>query len=347
MVLPILAGILNFQQFRKLILPGTPVWLACPFVWWFATLFMFFMLLVTVDFAHLAIWLAGKLGGYVCCRRYFWLFAKAVCLFAAASVAAWKTGVRDEAVLFREEIALPGLPPEASGFKIALISDLHVGQLADREMLDALVVKINALHADLIAVTGDFADGTVAELKDKLDALAALHAPCGVYAVPGNHEYYYEYRVMMDYLRSIGFTVLENHGVALPEYRIFLGGTTDPAAEFKPGITSLPDASAALAAAPPGYCKILLAHQPKVVDRYGPTGADLQLSGHTHGGMIPGLNLIVKFFNRGYCAGLRNDGVNTVYVNRGTGIWAGFPIRIGIPPEYTLITLKPLNDKYK
>ena len=101
--------------------------------------------------------------------------------------------------------------------------------------------------------------------------------------------------------------------------------------------------SKALAGAPEAFT-LLLAHQPKLADRVAGRGPALQLAGHTHGGQLPGVNLLTKVLNAGYLAGLYRvtgeKGTMALYVNSGTDLWNGFAIRIGTTGEITLLTLK-------
>ena len=117
-----------------------------------------------------------------------------------------------------------------------------------------------------------------------------------------------------------------------------LPGQTDPAAARFGRET--PDLRKTFDGAPPGAVKLLLAHQPKPAAEAAKSGVALQVSGHTHGGMIVGIDRLVARFNAGFVAGSYRVGDLRLYVSRGSGIWNGFPIRLGVPSEITLLRLK-------
>ena len=102
-----------------------------------------------------------------------------------------------------------------------------------------------------------------------------------------------------------------------------------------------PDVAKAFAGAPSDACRILLQHQPKKVDRNRVWDVRLQLSGHTHGGAILGFDLLVKSMNEDHVRGLYREGNLALYVNSGTGQWAGFPLRLGVPAEIAVLRLRP------
>ncbi len=135
-------------------------------------------------------------------------------------------------------------------------------------------------------VTGDFIDGSVAMRRDDVAPLRDLRAPDGVFAIPGNHEYFFDYPAWMRHLAGLGLTLLPNaHAVlARGEARLVLAGVTDASAPAAG--EAGPDLAAALAGAPPGAPVVLLDHQPRAAKRAAARGVALQLSGHTHGGMI-------------------------------------------------------------
>lgn len=112
-------------------------------------------------------------------------------------------------------VPLPGLPPEFEGFRMAQVSDLHVGAGIGRSYAQGVVQRVNALKPDLIALTGDFIDGTVQDLAPEVAPLAALSAPQGVYFVTGNHEYYWNAPAWSAEMRRLGARVLDNEHVVL------------------------------------------------------------------------------------------------------------------------------------
>lgn len=238
------------------------------------------------------------------------------------------------------EIAIAGLPPGFDGYRIIQLTDLHISRLFPTAWTRGVVDRTNAAGADLIVVTGDFIDGSVDLRRDDVEPLRDLRAPDGVYAIPGNHEYYFSYPDWMRHLTGMGFRMLPNaHAVlARGDSRLVLAGVTDLSA---PTVGQAgPDLAAALAGAPSGVPVILLDHQPKLARHAADAGVALQLSGHTHGGMIVGLDRLVAPANNGFVSGRYEIGGMTLYVSNGTALWPGFALRLGRPSELTRITLR-------
>jgi predicted MPP superfamily phosphohydrolase len=238
-------------------------------------------------------------------------------------------------------IPLLGLPQALHGFSIAQISDVHVGATIKRGFVERIVRRVNALNADLIAVTGDLVDGSVQQLSAHTAPLAGLTARHGAYFVTGNHEYYSGERAWTEEIRRLGMHVLKNEHVVLEHdgTTLVLAGVTDYGAHhFDPAQRSDPAAAMHGAPADAG-AKILLAHQPSSATAAAQAGFDVQLSGHTHGGQFWPWNFFIRFFQP-FTAGLHRLKHLWVYVNRGTGYW-GPPNRFGVPSEITRIRLVP------
>ena len=238
------------------------------------------------------------------------------------------------------EIPIVGLPTALHGFRIAQITDLHVGPTIGRDFVEAVVAQTNSLNADLIAVTGDLIDGYVPSLSDAVQPLATLRARHGVFFVTGNHEYYWGAGPWCDKMRALGMTVLLNahHVVEHDGARVLVAGVTDFMAG-RYGTDRETDPHAACANAPETDFRLLLAHQPKSCYEAATAGYHLQISGHTHGGQILPWALFVRLVQP-YVVGLaRHEGM-WVYVSRGTGYW-GPPLRLGVVSEITSLRLVP------
>jgi uncharacterized protein len=241
------------------------------------------------------------------------------------------------------EVALPvaDLPAALHGYKIVLISDLHVGRTIRRGYVQAIVDVVNRLDADLIAVTGDLVDGSVSELAPHVAPLGAMVSRDGSYAVTGNHEYYSGALPWIAELRRLGLHVLMNEHVVLRrgDASMVLAGVPDFSAHHFEA-THRSEPRAALAGAPrDAALRVLLAHQPRSAAAAAEAGFDLQLSGHTHGGQFLPWTFFVRL-QQPFTAGLHRLGGLRVYVSRGTGYW-GPPKRFGAPSEITRLTLVP------
>jgi hypothetical protein len=231
----------------------------------------------------------------------------------------------------RVSVPIADLPADLAGLKIVQLSDLHVGSTIRRSFVDRVVDRTNDLVPDLVAVTGDVADGFVPELRDHVAPLGRLRAPLGTFFVTGNHEYYWDPRGWMRELERLGINVLSNEHrlIERGRGRLLLAGVTDLSAASNP--------HAAVAGAPDSDVRILLAHQPRTAFAAQDAGFDLQLSGHTHGGQYFPFNVLVRLFQP-FVAGLHRLEAMWLYVSRGTGYW-GPPLRFGAPSEITLIEL--------
>lgn len=240
----------------------------------------------------------------------------------------------------RLSLVLPRLPRDLDGLRIVQLSDLHISSAFPRPWVQAVVDRVNALKPDLIVITGDLADGPPLRHSGGIAPLAQLRAPLGVFSCTGNHEYYWGYQGWMKNSRKQGIRPLENTHVALKTRgrQLVLAGVTDQAAPAfgLPG----PDMAQALAGAPRDATRIMLAHRPRLITQSARANVDLQLSGHTHGGQLAGVNQVVAFFNDGFLAGTYHERGTTLYVHPGSGLWAGFPLRLLVPSEITEITLR-------
>ncbi len=237
-------------------------------------------------------------------------------------------------------IPVPGLAPALHGFTIAQVSDVHVGPTIKRPFVEGIVRRVNALDADVVAITGDLVDGPVARLASHTAPLAELKSRHGTYFVTGNHEYYSGANHWIRELRRLGARVLLNEHVLLEHdgARVVLAGVTDYSAHhFDPAHRS--DPHGAVAGAPGDSVKVLLAHQPRSAHAAADAGYHLQLSGHTHGGQFWPWNLFVRL-QQPFTRGLERVGRMWLYINRGTGYW-GPPMRFAIPREIPRLTLVP------
>lgn len=244
----------------------------------------------------------------------------------------------------RVDVALRNLPAALEGATLVQLTDLHLSPMLNAHWAQQVVAKVNALSPDLVVITGDVIDGTPAQRAEEIRPLADLRARWGVVTILGNHEYYFGAQVWAETFRAQGMRVLLNEHVVLgaPDAPLVVAGLTDEAARRFD--LPLPDATQALTGTPPGAPVILLAHQPKQAKTYAALGADLQLSGHTHGGMVRGLDRLVARANAGFVSGGYALDEMLLYVSNGTGLWNGFSQRLGVPAEITLFTLHRAAD---
>jgi predicted MPP superfamily phosphohydrolase len=237
--------------------------------------------------------------------------------------------------LRRVQIPLAKLPRGADGFRIALVSDIHIGPLNGIGRTRRIVEMINGLDADIVAVVGDLVDGSVAELGPAAAPLGSLRSRHGSFFVTGNHEYYSGHEEWLEEVERLGMRPLRNERLALPD-GIDVAGVNDvQGAQFD----DAPDMAAALAGRDPARPVVMLSHQPVQAHDAARHGVDLQLSGHTHGGQLFPFHLIVRASGQPVVSGLGSVDGMPVYVTNGAGFW-GPPVRVGAPPDVTLVELR-------
>lgn len=237
------------------------------------------------------------------------------------------------------DVPVPGLHPDLDGLRIIQLSDLHIGPTVKRGWVEKIADRASEFDADIIAITGDLVDGSVDRLTHDAAPLARLRAPLGQYFVTGNHEYYSGVFPWLAEVERLGFRPLINEHLTVKrgQATLAVAGVTDyRAASRVPGHATNPQA--ALAGTDHADYRLMLAHQPKSVYGCVAHGADLILSGHTHGGQYWPYTEAIHWFQP-YIAGLYDHEGKYIYVSRGTGYW-GPPIRLGSSSEITLLTLR-------
>jgi predicted MPP superfamily phosphohydrolase len=316
-------------------LATTLSWISMP---WMALLGLSFIVLVVIELGWIT-WGVGRLvtrrkDAPDMARRRFLarVTGGAAVTVASTSVAKGMIEARGTHEVVDVEIKLAKLPKALDGFTIVQLTDLHVGLTIDRHFVQRVVDLANGLSPDLIALTGDFVDGKVEDLRDEVAPLEALRAKHGVFAVTGNHEYYSGHEPWVAEISKLGIRYLRNERVQIGTAEGFdLIGVED--------ISVGEDFAAAVAGRDGRRALVALAHQPRQVKRATQHGVDLQLSGHTHGGQIWPWHYIVKLQQGGLLAGHYQQGNTQLYVSRGCGYW-GPPVRLLAPLEITRVILR-------
>lgn len=256
-------------------------------------------------------------------------------------------GLRVPAVR-EQELPLAKLPRELDGLRIAVIADLHASPINNAFYVREVVERTNAAKPDLIVLPGDLVDGDVATQAHNIAPLADLYAPHGVWAAPGNHEYYSGFDDWAKVFGQLGLPYLVNqaHTVQVRGKRLTLSGVGDPAyaqshntgGGVPPDIVSV----AQQAQAQQAQFHILLGHQPKMAREYAAQhSVHLHIAGHTHGGHIRGFDQwVVAPFNKGFVRGRYTVGDMTLFVSNGAGLWAGFTQRLGVPAAIDVLVLR-------
>ncbi len=260
-----------------------------------------------------------------------------ICMFASI-YAIWQAGRIPEVKYIT--LKTPLLSTKKEPLKIVQLSDFHIGQGFDGVWLNKTIEKTNALNPDLIVITGDLIDNSPRVLGKELSQLTKLKARLGTFIVFGNHEYYHHPQEWKNFFKKLNIPVLYNEHISLLHegQNITLGGIDFGAQYQEKRADDL--LKETFNTADNKSLRILLAHHPHVFKKTGPYNIFLQLSGHTHGGMTFPVDVIVKLSNKGFLRGLYTTNKSHLYVSNGTGLWGGFPARIGTFNEITLITIK-------
>jgi predicted MPP superfamily phosphohydrolase len=292
------------------------------FIWWTACLT--FAALIPV--AALAIALSG---------------APPEAIFVSSGIVsimagAWSTMRRPR--LTRLEVPIAGLPKEFDGYRIAQLSDVHCGPYTPPERVARWVDRINALEADLVAVTGDLITSGSRYVEPVAEALGGLRGKDGVVACMGNHDYFTDGEAFASLLLQKGLRVLRNTGEVLEREgaRLWVAGVDDT-------WTGRDDVEGTVRQRPDGTPMVLLAHDPNLFPQAAALDVELTLSGHTHGGQLAvpwfGRRLSLARIITRFTAGLYQRDRSFLYVNRGAGT-TGPPVRLGAPAEIALLTLR-------
>jgi uncharacterized protein len=314
---------------------------------WIGLMLMLFAGLVITDMARL-VFLAGRalLGADpMAPERHLALVrlvALAVCGAAAvAGVYSITQGLRPPAIK-ELRVALPKLPAALAGTTLVQLTDLHIGATKSQAFGEDVVRRTNALHPDIIVLTGDIVEGRFGSVRADVQVLAGLRARLGVYMVTGNHEYYSGVHEWLPELERLGIKILRNRHVILDADKDggwVLAGIDDwNGASVEPG--EGPNMGQALRGIDPLRPVVLLSHQPRVMLQAAQAGVGLVLSGHTHGGQIWPFGLAVRLQQHSFLTGPYRVKNSQLYVNPGTGYW-GPPMRLGTRAEITHITLVP------
>lgn len=246
---------------------------------------------------------------------------------------------RRRRVVVREiDVGIQGLPPAFVGYRVAQLSDLHIGSY-DGVKTGARWAELAALaRPDLVAVTGDLVTSGTTFNEAAAEVVGRLAAPDGVFVVLGNHDQSDAVHLAAAISRR-GSTVLAN------EWRIVeRAGARLVVAGIDDRYTGKADLERTLEGRPPGAPTLLLSHYPDFFEEAARRGVDLVLSGHTHGGQLgfsDRLNLATLSGQRP--RGLVRSGRTTLYVSAGLGT-TGPPIRLGIPPEIAVLVLRTAAD---
>jgi uncharacterized protein len=324
-----------------------PAWLAWAGYIWFGLIVYLFLALLVTEPVRIALhrWVkqrpadVAEVDRQSMNRRAFIARTSAV---AAGVASVSLVGIGMASALgppdvLRVPVRLRRLDPAFDGFRIAVVSDIHLGPLTGRAHTERIVAMINETEPDLVAIVGDLVDGTVEALGSAAEPLRDLVSREGSFFVTGNHEYFVDdTAAWLRELERLGVAPLQNENTAIRRgaAAFDLAGVNDVVGDQR---SQPPDFDRALAGVDGSRPTILLAHQPVQVTEASARGVDLQLSGHTHGGQMWPFHYIVRAVQPSL-AGLSTVDRTQLFVTRGAGFW-GPPVRIGAPPDITVVSL--------
>lgn len=308
------------------------------------TTMLFLMLLVLVRFVLNCLYRLVKLSWSVSLLPTFSLFHAQLMLLVSFACACYGTSCAYGMPEIKPyEFTIERLDPRLDGMRLVVMSDIHVSSPTDVNLIYKMVHKVNSLEPDMILLPGDLMDGSVEQRRPITNLLFELNAKYGTFISSGNHEYYSGYQEWRDYFEKGGFISLDNKVVELLDNQgkplMNLGGITDPrAARFN---LPMPDPQGVIKALDPQAPSIILSHRPQYAPDFAASKqVDLVVSGHTHGGLVVGLDRLVANANGGFVSGFYQLGDTKLVVGNGTMLWMGMPLRLGVPSQILLITLR-------
>jgi hypothetical protein len=314
------------------------VLVSAPFAWWVTSSLVAFLIAALL-------WPVRKVAG----RRQF--LERGVNVAVAAPFVAGAYGLlygRLNLQTTRQRVHLARLPKAFDGFRIAQLSDIHIGPFMTEDQIRRYVEITNNLKPDLIALTGDFVTWDPSTQRAVVSAVAGLHAPFGIFGCLGNHEAWSGTEDSITaMLQQVGIRILRQARVPVTmqgeafnlmgvdfQTRRHMGPAHDNfVRRYLEGVETL---------VAPNMVNILMSHNPDTFDRAAELGIDLSLAGHTHGGQVA-----LEFVNpeiapsrlvTPYVQGWFRKPGGQLYVNRGIGT-IGVPMRLGAPPEITVYEL--------
>ncbi|MDR1298300.1 MAG: metallophosphoesterase [Deltaproteobacteria bacterium] len=305
---------------------------------------MLFLLSFFRDLAWLLSFLTGKSVGKAV-RHALNGGAAALVMLGLAAVLdlAGLVGAAKVPEVRAREITVGAWPAALDGFKVAVLGDMHISKFFDAGWVGSAVDRTMAERPEMILLPGDMVDGSVEARRDDVAPLAGLSAPYGVWACVGNHEYISQLTEWLPVFQNLGLNILYNsHVLVAPRgVPLVVAGLADLTALGPRYNLPGPDLELALEGAPDEVPVVLLEHRPvRARMNAEDKRVALQLSGHTHGGMMPILSSAVKKMNGGFVTGEYQVGGLSLFVQPGLGLWAGFPVRLFSPSEITILTIR-------
>lgn len=301
--------------------------------------FILFSMIILRDFIWYLIYGGARLLG---CDGW-WLNPKNVSVLGYANMIVVFLSIAISSYALYEGSKVPAVkeidiysPHLKQDMRLVHLSDLHITRTTPVSRVQSIVDEINRLNPDAILMTGDIIDDNVNKIEEQLNTLAGLAAPYGIYSSMGNHEFYNDMNAWGYKFRHLGFRTLFNKGEYIGNSNIFVSGIPDAHTAY-----SHPDFNINFKKALDGSSRddfrILLSHNPNIVDNISSFNYQLMLSGHTHGGQIFPFHYLVKKANKYLVGDYKVNGID-LHVSAGAGTW-GPSMRLFAPSEIAVINL--------
>ncbi len=229
------------------------------------------------------------------------------------------------------------LPAELRGLTFVQLTDIHHSNVVSCSYIRKCVDTVNILKPDFVFLTGDYVTHSPKFIKPCVEELSRLKAPLGIFAVPGNHDYWTDIDLLSKSLKDAGISLLINQHetVTVRGVELTIIGLDDLWA-------GMPNVQKAMTGIPLNARKVLLMHNPDLFEELAPGRIEIILAGHTHGGQVrlPFLGSLVtpSRFGSQYAKGLFTRDGSTMYVNRGIGMVIP-AVRFLCPPEIAHFTV--------
>ncbi len=236
----------------------------------------------------------------------------------------------------RLEWVVPDVYRGLAGFTAAFLSDIHLGSYLTADDLARLCEQVSARRPDVVLIGGDTVHTRSREIDALVEPLSRLRAPCGVFAVPGNHERYpgIDLGHWCERLAELGIEVMLDRGV-----RIERGGASLWLAGVDDLTEGWPDVERAFAGRRSGEPALVMSHHPDLFPELAGHPPVFVFSGHTHGGQLAPFGwILMRHSSRGLHRGLHVEGDARLYVGRGVGA-SILPLRIGATPEVPVLEI--------
>ncbi|MBI4833443.1 MAG: metallophosphoesterase [Planctomycetes bacterium] len=293
--------------------------------------------LVVMAFTFLVLADIGRLFLHSPLQRYWLTISALILLVLTGSYSIYNVARFPRLKTIHIKVDELRLPKSVPSFTIVQLSDLHLHKLRSKAWLEGIVEETNRQNPDLIVITGDLVDSDICKPPlgraspsgggtDFCSVLRRLRAKYGVFAVTGNHDFYAGIDTFMNAAKESGITVLRNNNVKLNDFIQLVGVDDNTGKSFGESGCDLASALKTPNVIGKGKLVILLSHQPDIFDEAIKNGVNLQLSGHTHAGQIPPVDILVQL-NFKYPCGFYTVNSSHLYTTSGTGFW-GPPMRL-------------------